>query len=479
MWERGKMIVLFILVCSVILCSSERGTAAAQLLPDEAQSCLECHAQQGLQVSFQDNESLEAYVNADTFKASVHASLGCAGCHSEFSGSHPKRVFKSKEQYTSKSVLACRQCHTDEVLRAKPVHAALLSKESNAPVCTDCHNPHAITAVAGGKTVAGEKQYCLGCHTHNITMVTKNNETALLKVDMTALNSSVHAKLSCFDCHFGFSSTEHPKRNFRSIREFSLASADMCRRCHFDKYSKTLDSVHYTLLSQGRLDAPVCTDCHGSHSVARARADRIQTAQKCEKCHAEVYQTYALSVHGKSLLKMGNVDVPICSDCHSAHSTQDPRTMDYREKVPEMCGKCHANKDLMSKYGLYAGVVNSYLQDFHGVTLKLYRKLKNTSASSKQSMATCVDCHGVHNITKTTGAGTTFVKTQLVKKCRVCHAGASNDFPGAWLSHYEPSLGNAPLVFLIRLMYKIFIPFMLTGLVLQILFHVWRYVMYR
>ena len=124
-------------------------------------------------------------------------------------------------------------------------------------------------------------------------------------------------------------------------------------------------------------------------------------------------------------------------------------------------------------------MVNSYLEDFHGVTLKLYRKQKGTSASAKQSMATCVDCHGVHNITKTGGAGTTFVKTNLVKKCRMCHAGASNDFPSAWLSHYEPSLGNAPLVFLIRLMYKIFIPFMLIGLVLQMLFHVWRYVMYR
>ena len=278
MCERGKMI-LFILVCCFILCCSGGITAAAQSLPDEAQSCLECHAQKGLQVTFQNNESLEAYVNADTFKTSVHASLGCTGCHAEFSGSHPARVFMSKEQYTSKSVLACRQCHTDEVLKAKPVHAALLSKESNAPVCTDCHNAHAITAIAGGKTVAGEKQYCLSCHTHNITMMTKNNETALLKVNMTAFNSSVHAKLSCVDCHFGFSSTEHPKRSFKSIREFSLASADMCRRCHFDKYSKTLDSVHYTLLSQGRLDAPVCTDCHGAHSVSQAKVDRIQTAQ--------------------------------------------------------------------------------------------------------------------------------------------------------------------------------------------------------
>src|SRR5512135_1008646 len=65
MCERGKFI-LFILVCCFILCCSGGIAAASQSLPDEARSCLECHGQKGLQVSFQNNESLEAYVNADT-----------------------------------------------------------------------------------------------------------------------------------------------------------------------------------------------------------------------------------------------------------------------------------------------------------------------------------------------------------------------------------------------------------------------------
>jgi predicted CXXCH cytochrome family protein len=241
MWERVKKSILFIIACCFILCCSGGRTAAAQSLPDETQSCLECHAQQGIKISFHNNESREAYVNADTFKASVHASLGCAGCHTEFSrDNHPTQVFKTREEYIAKSVLVCRQCHTNEMLMAKPVHASLLLMESSAPVCTSCHNPHAITAVAGGKTVAGEKQYCLGCHQHDITMVMKNSETAVLKVDMKKLDASIHAKLSCFDCHFGFSSTEHPKRIFKSLREFSIASADTCRRCHFDKYSKII-----------------------------------------------------------------------------------------------------------------------------------------------------------------------------------------------------------------------------------------------
>jgi predicted CXXCH cytochrome family protein len=480
MLERKKLLLVFLLGCFLIHYSAGV-TVAAPALPDETQSCLECHAQKGSLVSFQNNESIEAYVNTDMFYASVHASLGCSGCHTEFfSGNHPSRAFKSKKQYMARSVMVCRRCHTDDALKAKPIHAALLVEKSSAPVCTDCHSAHAVTAIAGGKTIIGEKQYCLECHKHNITMMTKNSETAVLKVDVKALDTSVHAKLSCFDCHFGFSSTEHPKRYFKSVREFSIASADSCRRCHFDKYSKTLDSIHYSMLSQGKLNAPVCTDCHGTHSVAPVKAERKQTVHACEKCHTNIYRIYALSVHGKALLQERNTDVPICSDCHSAHSIQDPRTMDYRDKVPEMCGKCHANKALMKKYGLYSGVVNSYLEDFHGVTLKLYRQQADTrSVTSRRPMATCVDCHGVHNITKATGIGTNLVKTRLVKQCQQCHAGAREEFPDAWLSHYEPSLTNAPLVFLIKFMYKIFIPFMLIGLGLQILYHVWRYLMYK
>jgi predicted CXXCH cytochrome family protein len=428
---------------------------------------------------FQNKESLEAYVGTDTFKASVHASLGCAACHAEFTADHhPKRTFSSKEQYAAQSALVCRQCHTDEILKARPIHAALLLKESGAPVCTNCHSAHAISAAAGGKTIAVEKEYCLACHTHAITMVMRNGETAPLKVDVAALNASVHAKLTCFDCHFGFSSAEHPRRSFQGIREYSISSADSCRRCHYDKYAKTLDSVHYDVLSQGNLNAPVCTDCHGAHSVARAKENAVKNARKCESCHAAIYRTYVSSVHGKALVNEQNADVPVCVDCHSVHSIQDPRTLDYREKVPEMCGQCHANEKLMKKYGLYPGVVNSYLEDFHGVTLKLYRNQKDTrSATSRRSIATCVDCHGVHNITESKGPNTNLVKARLVKQCQQCHPGATQDFPDAWLSHYEASLSNAPLVFIIELMYKIFIPFMLTGLVLQMLLHLWQYIM--
>lgn len=456
-------------------------TAVEQVLSEDTKYCLECHGQQGLTLTFQNKESVGAYVDAERFSSSVHASLGCGACHSEFSREiHPEREFRSRVQYSAKASAICRQCHADEQIKKAPVHAALLAREGGAPVCSECHSPHAITSIAGGPASASEKQYCLGCHRHGLSMKVKSGEQVSLKVDTEALQASVHSMLSCVDCHFGFSTSEHPKRNFKSSRDFSIAHADACRRCHFDKYTKTLESMHYTVLSRGNLKAPVCTDCHGSHSVARARADRLRSAKRCERCHGEIYNKYVSSVHGSALVNEQNADVPICVDCHTAHTIEDARTLDYREKVPDICGRCHANEDLMNKYGLYTGVVNSYLQDFHGITLKLYRQQKEGPAAQKRrSIATCIDCHGVHDITKTTGPGTNIVKARLVKQCQRCHPGATEEFPDAWLSHYEPSLRNAPLVFLINLGYKIFIPFMLIGLILQILLHVWRYAVNR
>lgn len=448
---------------------------------DETAACLICHGQRGLMIKFQNDDKLEAYVDTAKFKASAHASLGCSGCHADFSSSnHPQRTFRSKDQYSLKSSLVCRQCHADEQLKKSPIHAALLGKSDTSPVCSSCHSAHAVTAHSGGKKYATEKQYCLGCHKHKLQKKLMSGETIPLSVDETHLENSVHAKLSCFDCHFGFSTTQHPKRDFKDSRTFSITHSEACRRCHFDKYTKTIESIHYTMLSLGNLKAPVCTDCHGSHRIKLSRADKSVGARRCGNCHPEIHATYLSSVHGNAMLNEHNTDVPVCVDCHTAHTIEDARTTNYRDKVPEICGRCHANKEVMKKYGLSTNVVNSYLQDFHGVTLKFYKQQQNSPDSGKRKpIATCTDCHGFHDIAKATSANALAIKANLVKRCQKCHAGATDAFPDTWLSHYEPSLSNAPLVFLINLTYLIFIPFMMVGLLLQILLHIWRYAVNR
>ena len=142
-----------------------------------------------------------------------------------------------------------------------------------------------------------------------------------------------------------------------------------------------------------------------------------------------------------------------------------------------MCGKCHADAKLMKKYGLSTSVLSSYLADFHGTTASF--GASGNQAGQEPVVALCVDCHGIHDIAKVTGKSASAFRANLVKTCAKCHPGASEKFPAAWLSHYEPSFTRAPLVFLVKLFYAIIIPFIVGGLILQILLHLWRSVVNR
>ena len=451
-------------------------------LSDDARSCLGCHGKQGVVKTFESGESVSAYVDAKKFQASAHSFLTCPQCHTEFStDNHPTRRFRSKKQYQITSSLACRHCHPDEQIKGKPIHASLLrgEKEGKLSLCTECHGAHYIMPVAGGKVFASEEQYCLRCHGHDLSMIFKDGTPQSLFIDKSVLQGSVHNRLSCWDCHYGFSSEDHPKRTFRSKREYSIASSDSCRRCHFDKYSKTLEGIHYAMLSKGNLKAPVCIDCHGSHSISRGSRDRTTTTKGCQQCHPEIYSIYAKSVHGKALFDEHNQDVPVCIDCHKAHSMTQTHTLDYRERIPEICSSCHANKAIVEKYGLSTDVVKTYLTDFHGVTLGFYKRQREALEKPARPIAVCTDCHGTHSIISTRGTDAALLKANLVKRCQQCHKDAPKNFPDTWLSHYEPNMRSAPLVFIVNLMYKIFIPILAIGLVLQILLHIWRYAVDR
>lgn len=465
--------------------AASAGYARDTDLSAQARKCLRCHDKEKIEVTFQDGESVPARVVSDAFKTSAHGVLDCTSCHGAYSPeNHPKRQFPNRDQFRAKMNSACRGCHSFEQIRAKSIHAGIQKQESEgkAAVCSDCHEAHSMTAVRGGKIYAGEKQYCMSCHQKDMSMAFRNRERISLKVDLSELESFAHDKLRCSDCHYGFSQEEHPKRTFRSRRDYTVASSESCRRCHFDKYTKTLDSVHYTILSQGNLAAPVCNDCHGAHGIARVShgiKGRILTTQKCRKCHTGIYEIYAKSVHGKALLSEENQDVPICIDCHTAHGMQNPLTLDYHERIPQMCGNCHANPAVVAKYNLSTDVLKTYLSDFHGVTLGFYKKQREKLYKPARPIAVCTDCHGTHSIMTMAASDPKVVKANLAKRCQKCHREAGEQFPSAWMFHYKPSPTKYPLIFLVNAAYRIFIPIMFIGLVLQVLLHIWRYAVNR
>jgi hypothetical protein len=304
---------------------------------------------------------------------------------------------------------------------------------------------------------------CLACH-GNEKMIGKfsNGDTISLYIKPAEGSDSFHmqkgvgcrfchqdqqtyphkntANQACSVCHYQIAGGAAPAGDqmvfdlpYEDARAISLSISEACRQCHAEKYDEVKDSAHTRLLQEGNRYAPVCADCHSGHKISTV--DRLKVAKVCSQCHLAEYSAYKGSVHGAALEKEFNFDVPTCSDCHGAHDVVGPSDNKFRENAAtEMCGKCHANQALMSKYGISTNVLSTYLDDVHGQTDLLGRL-----DDSNYIKATCYDCHGTHNILSPKNPYSKVYPDNLQKTCQQCHKNAGISFPQAWLSHKTPS----------------------------------------
>ncbi len=155
----------------------------------------------------------------------------------------------------------------------------------------------------------------------------------------------MHNKHACNDCHAEFTRDSHPVKIFRNIREHSISVSGVCRRCYADKYTLLKGSTHYnlsfqvgdTLIAKGNPKAPVCTDCHGFHTVGPKTTYEILSGVPCRKCHEDIFKIYAKSVHGMAKAN-GVHQAPLCSSCHFAHEIKFTAMTD---KIKSACLGCH------------------------------------------------------------------------------------------------------------------------------------------
>ena len=316
---------------------------------------------------------------------------------------------------------------------------------------------------------------CLACHEKpGQSMTLPDGELLSISIDPTSFDHSTHTNLACQTCHTNIAGFPHPANPAQDTRSYTLQYKDTCRQCHPDQFNQITGSVHTSLLNQGNRNAPVCSDCHNPHTQATiqtdangnpAPAEHAAIAKVCARCHNDIYNQYLNSVHGSGIVDNKNPDVPACTDCHGVHTIQGPDSPGFRINSPtEVCGKCHTNAAIMSKYGISTDVLNTYVADFHGTTVTIFEKTDPEAATNKP---VCYDCHGVHNIQAvddpTKGIA---LKQNLLATCQRCHPDATANFPDAWLSHYAPSPTEHPLVFFVNLFYYILIPTVIGGMVL-------------
>ena len=304
-----------------------------------------------------------------------------------------------------------------------------------------------------------------------------------ITIDGTTFEASVHGMedVACVDCHTNITTFPHPEVTASSPRDFTLEMYPSCAQCHNEQYQKTLDSVHQQAIAAGNENAAVCSDCHDPHTQPRITDEttgellpeaRAAIPETCAQCHSTIYDAYETSVHGAALTA-GDPNVPTCTDCHGVHSIESPTTNTFRNSVPALCADCHTNEDLMEQYGISTNVLDTYVADFHGTTVKLFEETHPDQPTNKP---VCTDCHGVHDIVRPDDpAAGIAVKENLLIKCQQCHPTATTaSFTDAWLSHYEPSPRAFPIVYYVNLFYLLFIPLVLGGMLFFVLTDIYR-----
>jgi hypothetical protein len=205
---------------------------------------------------------------------------------------------------------------------------------------------------------------------------------------------------------------------------------NFCTVCHSDKQVELQGSAHAR-------EGIKCADCHGGDQKAQTVAgahsnnfkrsfDRKQVVELCASCHSDQakmkpygiptdqFALYRTSVHGQKWMQ-GDARVAVCSDCHGAHrvlSADDPKSPVYHENIPQTCGKCHSNAEMMTPYGLETNIVDEYKASVHGTGL-----LERHNRQAPE----CTRCHGTHGAAPP-GIG------DVAKVCGQCHTKTLDSF---------------------------------------------------
>jgi len=310
------------------------------------QDCMKCHQDPALKAK--DGRSMT--VKLEDVQHSRHQKIACSQCHSGVNVSHRRPC----ETITTK--VDCSSCHTEVAQQyVASRHGKLMADgDPNAPTCKECHGTHGIEGKLQSTSptfATNIPQLCARCH--------REGQKAAVRYEgpqhgiIEAYTESIHGKgllksgltvtATCTGCH-----TAHgvlPRTDPASTVNRANVPAT-CGKCHHGIQEEFENSVHHTMLGKTDKELPVCNDCHSAHTIQRADATgfRMDIMQKCGRCHGEIAKTYFDTYHGK-VSQLGYSKTAKCYDCHGAHDIQkisDPRSHLSRENVVATCQKCHA-----------------------------------------------------------------------------------------------------------------------------------------
>jgi cytochrome b subunit of formate dehydrogenase len=260
---------------------------------------------------------------------------------------------------------------------------------------------------------AQTRETCLACHAEKSMTMEKHGKTVSLYAKDEALQKSPHAKLSCVSCHAGFDPENIPHK--------AKIEPVQCQSCHKDAPAK--HAFHKTVLADGADKAEMCKECHGTHDVVSPKVPGSKfssgnIAEFCGTCHAGEKDVYLKSAHGQAMqAKVENA--PDCIKCHSTlmptqSAASDPAAMKVAQE--KLCLTCHSKKDAAN--GVTAQFVMGYEQSVHAQALQ----------HGNANAATCINCHGSHEVKKGGDAENPVNKQNIRATCAQCHADIASTY---------------------------------------------------
>jgi hypothetical protein len=303
-------LALSITAGAVLISSATPAEASVAPEGPSNDTCLACHAQVGMTTSLPSGELLPLSINSSDFKQGVHGSndVACVQCHTDITGfPHPAKTATTLREFSLQHYTTCKQCHETQFNPTlDSVHQrALAAGNTNAAICTDCHNPH---------------------YQKRIT----------------------------------------DKNTGKLLPEARINIPQTCARCHSAIYNVYKDSVHGAALIEGNPDVPTCIDCHGVHNIPdpTTAAFRLKSPiEMCGKCHTNpqimdkygistnVLNTYVADFHGTTVLLFEKTspdqetNKPVCFDCHGVHDIKrvdDPQGgLAIKQNILVKCERCH------------------------------------------------------------------------------------------------------------------------------------------
>lgn len=253
---------------------------------------------------------------------------------------------------------------------------------------------------------------------------------------------SAHADVGCSTCHDKHTAYPHPT---------GVPKPD-CAQCHTEVAEQYSQSAHGQAAQKGNSAAPECAVCHGGAHEAKPTTSvefRSGIPETCGMCHGEISEQFRASVHGAAAAK-GVAAAPVCTTCHGEHSIlakDDQASPVNAAHIRETCGQCHGNLLLSRRFGLPTDRILSFDASFHGLAAK----------AGSQSVANCASCHGFHDILPSSDPKSSINPENLPETCGRCHEGAGRRFALGPI-HQLPGSGEPEGVKWVRLAYSVLIP---------------------